>query len=376
MPEENNKRRGRPTGTVKIFEKDFKLINEAYSNIRIQFIKYFETWNKKNPNLEQLKANDLFIMAYFHFCIPEKLNPPDLGVNQTKVQDRLKEILYPYLKSANELTEEAYVGTISDEKNNSIFLQRLVATRCDIPEVIPYMIPGAEPSLRNLFDVGYITPATKLKLRILKQDYEVMVTSDGCLQFEISGKSRIFGSLADIGSIGFEYKGFNPWKFMSVIEPDGSLPLLDKYREKFEKERPIPAHFDSRKSGMPSLTVMKQKDTALESDFYEGSITRISIERRERDQAARQACIALHKCRCGICCFDFGQFYGPPAAGFIHVHHLSPLSNMTKETKVDPEKDLIPLCPNCHSVVHLQKEPYSIDEVRIMIEIAKKQKEP
>jgi hypothetical protein len=257
---ENNRRRGRPLGTTKIFEKDYPKINEAYSSIRIKFINHFESWNKKHPTFEPFKANDLFIMAYFHFCIPEKLNPPDLGVNQTKVQDRLKQILYPYLQSLNELTEESYVHTISDDENICLFLQRLIAARCHIPDVIPYIIPGIGPSFKNLCDVGYITPATKLKLRIQKQNYEVMVTSKGYLQIEINGKAEIFESLADIGSIGFDYEGFNPWSSMYVMEPNGSLILLDMYRKKFEKERPIPAHFDSRKSGKSSLVLIGQPD--------------------------------------------------------------------------------------------------------------------
>jgi 5-methylcytosine-specific restriction enzyme A len=109
----------------------------------------------------------------------------------------------------------------------------------------------------------------------------------------------------------------------------------------------------------------------LDSEFHEGSITHVSVEIRERDGDARKACIAHFGDSCLICGFNFGMFYGFDAEAFIHVHHLNPLSNSTEEIKIDPVKDLIPLCPNCHSVVHLRKDPYSIDEVRKMIEKGK-----
>ncbi len=33
--------------------------------------------------------------------------------------------------------------------------------------------------------------------------------------------------------------------------------------------------------------------------------------------------------------------------GFIHVHHLKPLSEVGYEYRVDPIRDLRPVCPNC-----------------------------
>ena len=36
----------------------------------------------------------------------------------------------------------------------------------------------------------------------------------------------------------------------------------------------------------------------------------------------------------------------------IHVHHIVPVSEIGEEYVVDPVKDLIPVCPNCHMVLH------------------------
>jgi len=36
------------------------------------------------------------------------------------------------------------------------------------------------------------------------------------------------------------------------------------------------------------------------------------------------------------------------------VHHLVPISKIGKKYRVDPIKDLRPVCPNCHAVIHLK----------------------
>ncbi|SPD73387.1 hypothetical protein PITCH_A1820016 [uncultured Desulfobacterium sp.] len=43
------------------------------------------------------------------------------------------------------------------------------------------------------------------------------------------------------------------------------------------------------------------------------------------------------------------------------------LSEVGKSYQVDPIRDLVPVCPNCHAVIHLRKPPYSIKEVKNLI---------
>ena len=54
-------------------------------------------------------------------------------------------------------------------------------------------------------------------------------------------------------------------------------------------------------------------------------------------------------------------------AGFIHVHHLRPLSEIRGEYMVDPVADLCPVCPNCHAVIHYGGRLRGIDEVRQLL---------
>jgi 5-methylcytosine-specific restriction protein A len=84
----------------------------------------------------------------------------------------------------------------------------------------------------------------------------------------------------------------------------------------------------------------------------------------ERDPQARRKCIAIYGLNCHICGFNFQKFYGDYGSNFIHVHHLVPISKIGKDYEVNPEKDLIPLCANCHAIVHRVDPPYTAQEVK------------
>ena len=52
---------------------------------------------------------------------------------------------------------------------------------------------------------------------------------------------------------------------------------------------------------------------------------------------------------------------------FIHVHHIKPLSEINQEYKVNPIKDLIPVCPNCHAMLYKKVPTYSLEELKNII---------
>jgi 5-methylcytosine-specific restriction endonuclease McrA len=107
------------------------------------------------------------------------------------------------------------------------------------------------------------------------------------------------------------------------------------------------------------------------SAYSEGSVQRILINRYERDPRAREDCIRHYGTTCFLCGFDFVAVYGEVMAGFTHVHHLNPLSCVGADYEVDPIEDLRPVCPNCHAVLHRREPPYSLDEVRELLQARK-----
>ena len=66
---------------------------------------------------------------------------------------------------------------------------------------------------------------------------------------------------------------------------------------------------------------------------------------------------------CSICGFSFREKYGEIGENFIHVHHLKPLSEIRTDYQLDPIKDLRPVCPNCHEMLHRKEPAYSLEEL-------------
>ena len=97
----------------------------------------------------------------------------------------------------------------------------------------------------------------------------------------------------------------------------------------------------------------------------EGEMKQSVVNRYERDPVLRRECIRIQGCYCHICGFDFKKFYGDAGDGFIEVHHIVPLGVRKAKHHVDPSKDLIPLCSNCHSIIH--RSGYSVDQLRSMV---------
>ncbi len=91
---------------------------------------------------------------------------------------------------------------------------------------------------------------------------------------------------------------------------------------------------------------------------------KISINAFERNQIARMKCIEHFGYKCQICEFDFERNYGLLGKDYIHVHHIVPLSEIKDNYKVNPITDLIPLCPNCHAIIHRTRPALSINELK------------
>ncbi|WP_454803826.1 HNH endonuclease [Mucilaginibacter phyllosphaerae] len=106
---------------------------------------------------------------------------------------------------------------------------------------------------------------------------------------------------------------------------------------------------------------------------FEGLKKQILVNKYERSSTARKRCIEYNGLECKICLMNFCEIYGDIGKDFIHVHHLVPMHEVGKEYKVDYKNDLIPVCPNCHSMLHRKvngKEP-SIDELRMLLNAKK-----
>ena len=101
-----------------------------------------------------------------------------------------------------------------------------------------------------------------------------------------------------------------------------------------------------------------------EKELIEGSVEKIIVNKYERNKKARKECINYYGAKCYVCGFDFERKYGSIGKGIIEVHHKRALYQIKKEYKVNPIKDLIPVCPNCHRVIHSRKPSYDVEELK------------
>ena len=106
----------------------------------------------------------------------------------------------------------------------------------------------------------------------------------------------------------------------------------------------------------------------------EGTVRRVWANSYERDPRNKAQAKMLHGTACFGCDLEMSATYGEIAEGFIHIHHVVPLSELDAPRAPDP-RDLVPLCPNCHAVVHLCKPPLTIAELRERIQAAATQQE-
>ena len=99
----------------------------------------------------------------------------------------------------------------------------------------------------------------------------------------------------------------------------------------------------------------------------EGVDKRFFVKKYERSQILRRRAIEIHGLSCYVCGFNFELIYGEIGKGFIHIHHLEKISSKG-EGLVDPIEDLVPVCPNCHAMLHSNDPPITPEELKEILQ--------
>ncbi len=106
------------------------------------------------------------------------------------------------------------------------------------------------------------------------------------------------------------------------------------------------------------------EDVAEDEPLREGMMFSVMVNLYERSALARRKCIEHYGCSCWICGFSFEFVYGELGRDYIHVHHVIPLAEINAEYVVDPVRDLRPVCPNCHAMLHRTSPVLFVEELK------------
>ncbi|MCL4795636.1 MAG: HNH endonuclease [Bryobacteraceae bacterium] len=101
--------------------------------------------------------------------------------------------------------------------------------------------------------------------------------------------------------------------------------------------------------------------------YQEGAVHQVTVNAYERNHEAREACLRHHGRNCVVCGFNFREAYGEEASDYIQVHHIKPIARAGGTYVLNPIKDLRPVCPNCHAVIHRRDPPFEIAKVKQML---------
>ena len=109
-------------------------------------------------------------------------------------------------------------------------------------------------------------------------------------------------------------------------------------------------------------------DVIDEQHHSEGKVSQVTHNVYERNPVNRELCLSANGYSCKICGFNFENKYGLLGHGFIHVHHIEMVADYGGERFINPITDMIPVCPNCHAMLHRKRPPLTPEELREIIE--------
>lgn len=143
------------------------------------------------------------------------------------------------------------------------------------------------------------------------------------------------------------------WKTLGIVLRKGQLPLGIGGKD---SDTSLIAEWASRFAAclvaLLPLEVVGEDREAGAQGLPEGALARIEVNRYERDRRNRAAALAIHGFSCAACGVKLSDIYGEIASNFIEVHHVTPVSEIGENYRINPATDLVPLCPNCHAVIH------------------------
>ncbi|AKQ44434.1 hypothetical protein TH63_00345 [Rufibacter radiotolerans] len=232
----------------------------------------------------------------------------------------------------------------------------------------------------------FLQPETSIiyyKGKLKNKDYRNKRLTDSPHYFAVAKVEEVFPDPANSRNHFCTIKDFTPF----------GVPILAKVDDEFLESIPSSRESNYWRDGVRPITeevyqkvlsntiVVEVDSPGFDSEvspegelesYQEGDPKKRYTTIYERNSALRQKAIEVHGTTCQACHFNFKEFYGEIGEGYIHVHHLRPISDAKERIFVNPKTDLCVLCPNCHAIVHRTKHyTLSLEQVKALISSAK-----
>lgn len=206
--------------------------------------------------------------------------------------------------------------------------------------------------------VGWYKDATVYRDRevhpVLAFDYNLMAHSSNCVLLDETSRTYPVPRASGTTEKRYGFGRCNYWFANEDTAKDYVKGVVD-YIDSYDGE------------SMPT-EIYQSGEEYLES----GNKKIVVINHYERNSKAREACLKLQGHQCAICGFDAKAVYGDEYEGKIHVHHIVPISERGVEYVINPQTDLIPVCPNCHMILHTSVKGKTIDVEELKRRVRKK----
>lgn len=242
-------------------------------------------------------------------------------------------------------------------KNAKMSLARKVAIAPLIAKATSEKIKSSLSLIQNHGELNFWDFGVRATPQLSISDSVKIICETTCYSGQIIDKiDEPTGELGDL--LGWERQFKAPWKHVCALNIHSSTPISE------QEITTIVNNSQKTESNFYASAAPLRKPEALS----EGSIIELTLTTYERNPAARKACLDHYGTQCQVCGFDFGKVYGQIGRDFIHVHHVIALSQVRGAHAVDPIRDLIPVCPNCHAMLHIsQGSPLAVEKLRAII---------
>ncbi len=253
-----------------------------------------------------------------------------------------------------QLTEDAINQLMTDSPNNLIFDSfswsvhgNNVAIKTMDKSFFLHHMTGIPKAVRSFFEIHNLSKGETKEIDLVYQKTQYPARID----IDPFGRTRLHFRKEFTKIL---YSKYPQW--VKIFKNGASIGLDETPKIRFYKinGKEFGIEFIDESYLIPDIENEIDDERAYQCN-KEGNMKIISSKYYERNPKNRRLAIEIHGLTCAVCGFNFKEMYGDLGHGFIEVHHISPLNLFECETTIDPEKDLITVCSNCHRMLHRNK---------------------